>query len=102
MLRKIEVMGMMNTKEVVRTSEYKRTKKHEKDNEWKEKRMHRVKDKIVDWESTWQWIGKGDLKGCTESLISSVREQALRTNYIRFHVDKIIDSPLWRKRGGRK
>lgn len=94
---------MLKTDEAVRLSEDKRIKNQEKENEGKEKGKHGqyVRDKAgVVW--TWQWIGKGDLKGCTESLISSVREQALRTNYIRFHVDKIIDSPLWRKRGGRK
>ena len=22
----------------------------------------------VDWEKTWQWLRKGDLKGCTEAF----------------------------------
>ena len=55
----------------------------------------------VDWERTWQWVTNGDLKGCTESLIFSAQEQALRTNYIKFHIDKTIDSPSCRMCGER-
>ena len=42
---------------------------------------------------------KGDLKGCTEALICSTQEQALRTNYIKFHVDKNVESPMCRMCG---
>ena len=41
----------------------------------------------IDWDRTWQWIAKRDLKGCTETPICSVQEQALRTIYKRFHID---------------
>ena len=34
-------------------------------------------------------------------LIFSAQEQALRTNYIKFHIDKTIDSPLCRMCGER-
>ena len=27
----------------------------------------------VDWEKTWQWIGRGDFKGCTKALICSAQ-----------------------------
>ena len=49
------------------------------------------------WDRAWQWIAKGDLKGCTEALICSAQEQALRTNYTRFHIDHTAESPLCRK-----
>ena len=42
---------------------------------------------------------KGDLKGCTEALICSAQEQVLRTNYVKFHIDKSVDSPLCRMCG---
>ena len=29
----------------------------------------------TDWDRTWQWIAKGDLKECTEALICSAQEQ---------------------------
>ena len=48
----------------------------------------------VDWEKTWQWIGRGNLKGCTKALIWSAQEQALRTKYIKIHSDKTSESPL--------
>ena len=42
----------------------------------------------IDWDRTWQWIAKG--------YIYSAQEQALRTNYTRFHVDHTAESPLCR------
>ena len=48
-----------------------------------------------------QWIAKGDLKGCTEALICSAQEQALRTNYTRFHIDHTAESPLCRMCGSK-
>ena len=50
----------------------------------------------IDWDRTWQWIAKGDLKGCNEAMICSIQEQALRTNYMRFHIDHTAESPLCR------
>ena len=50
----------------------------------------------VGWDKTWQWLMRGDLKGCTEALTCNAQEQTLRTNYTKFHVDKTADSPLCR------
>ena len=50
---------------------------------------------------SWQWILRGNLKGCTEALICSAQEQALRTNYITFHIDKDAESLLCRMCGER-
>ena len=47
----------------------------------------------IDWDRVWQWIAKGDLKGCTEALTCSAQEQALKTNYTKFHVDHTADIP---------
>ena len=49
---------------------------------------------------TWQCIAEGDLKGCTEALIYSAQEQALRTNYRRFYIDHEAEErekrwPMW-------
>ena len=49
-----------------------------------------------DQNSTWRWLQKSDLKGCTEALMCSAQEQALRTNYIKFHIDRTSASPLCR------
>ena len=67
------------------------------ENKWKQKRMHRkfVKEKEgIDWDRTWQWIAKGDLKECTEALIRSAQEQALGANCLRFHIDHTAESPV--------
>ena len=56
----------------------------------------------IDWNRTWQWIAKGDLKGSTEALICSAQEQALRTNYTRFHIDHTAESPLCRMCGSKE
>ena len=46
-----------------------------------------LKDKEgVDWDRSWHWIAKVDMKGCTEALICSAQEQALRTNYIHWQL----------------
>ena len=50
----------------------------------------------MDWDKSWQWIVRGDLKGCKEALICSAQEQALRTNYIKFYINKNAESPMCR------
>ena len=44
---------------------------------------------------------ESDLKGCTEALISSAQEQALRANYTKFKIDKTINSPFCRMCGNK-
>ena len=69
----------------------------EPEKEWKQKRMqgHYVREKEgIYWGRNWQWIARGDLKRCTEALICSAQEQALRTNYTRFHIDHTAEFPL--------
>ena len=41
----------------------------------------------------------GDLKVETEALVFAAQEQALRTNYIKFNIDKSLESPLCRMCG---
>ena len=53
----------------------------------------------VDKEKTWQWLSRGDLKFGTEALLCAAQEQAIRTNFIKYDVDKTSDSPLCRLRG---
>ena len=38
---------------------------------------------------------------CTEAFICAAQEQAIRTNYVRYHIDKMADSPLCRMCGKR-
>ena len=96
--------NVVNISEAVYPKEYKVNEVNATENEWKQKRMHgqyvRGKEGI-DWDKTWQWIAKGDLKGSTEALICSAQEQALRTNYTKFHIDHTAESPLCRMCGSK-
>ena len=88
----------MGNDEAVEPIRYKKNRKQIAETVWKEKEMHGqfVRELQIDWDKTWQWLVKGDLKGCTEALICSAQEQALRT---KFPVDKSVDSPLCRMCG---
>ena len=50
----------------------------------------------VDKDKTWQWLSKCDLKIGTEALLRAAQEQAIRTNYVKHHIDKTSESPLCR------
>ena len=46
--------------------------------------------------NTWNWLRKSNLKRCNKAFICSAQEQALRTNYMKFHIDKTGEPPLCR------
>ena len=50
----------------------------------------------VDNEKTWQWLSRGGLEVGTEALLCAAREQATRTSYMKYHIDKTSESPLCR------
>ena len=54
----------------------------------------REKPETIDKDKTWEWTRKGDLKVETEALIFAAQEQALRTNYVKFNIDKSVEFPL--------
>ena len=72
---------------------------------WNGKRMYgqflRDNSTKVDKELSWRWLNKGDLKIQTESLLCVAQKQALRTNYLKFHIDKTANSPLCRMCGNK-
>ena len=41
-------------------------------------------------------LSRGDLKVGTEAFFCAAQEQAIRTNYIKYHIDKTSDSPMRR------
>ena len=53
----------------------------------------------VNWDRSWHWIAKGDIKACTEALIWSAQEQASRAKYTKFYIDKSSESPICRMCG---
>ena len=50
----------------------------------------------VDKREMWKWLRKADIKVDTEALICALEEQVLRTNYVKFKIDKSGESPLLR------
>ena len=56
-------------------------------------------DGIVDRTKSWLWLQNGDLKKGTEALLMAAQEQAIRTNYVKHHIDKSRDSPTCRMCG---
>ena len=79
LLRKVRDSNVVNISEAVDSKEYKVNEAKQTANKWKQKRMHGqyVREKEgINWNRTWQWTAKGDLKGSTEALICSSQEQA--------------------------
>ena len=50
-------------------------------------------------EDTWRWLRNGFLKKETEGLILAAQEQALRTNAIKYNIDKTSETSLCRMCG---
>ena len=72
---------------------------------WVGKQMYgqfaRDQNDATDREKNWSWVARADLKAPTEALIFAAQEQAIRTNYVKYHIDKTIDSPNCRLCGER-
>ena len=49
---------------------------------------------------TWNWLDRSDLKVEMEAHLCAAQEQAIRINYVKYHVVKSIDN-LCRMRGKR-
>ena len=90
MLASLNKHQILRNDEAVGPKQYNDNRKQIVEVVWKDKEMHVqfVRElQGVDWDKTWQWLLNGDQKGCTEALICSAQEQALRTNYTKFHID---------------
>ena len=57
-----------------------------------------IKDmpKGTEKEKYWLWMKKFDLKIPTAALVSFAQEQAIRTNFFKYLLDKSVDSPSCR------
>ena len=90
----------INTRETITSAEFKKQKARELKEKRSEKRMHgqfiRETTEKFDKEKTWQWLSRGDLKVGTEALLCAAQEQAIRTNYMKYHLDKTSESPVCR------
>ena len=100
LIRGVAAAGIINTEDVVRSDDFKKQKAQELKQSWSEKKMHgqfiRELPEEVDKDQTWQWLSKSDLKIGTEALLCAAQEQAIRTNYVKYQIDKTSESPLCR------
>lgn len=81
--------------------DYKKRTYEEMKKNWKEKALHGEctrKRAEVATGYLWRWLRKWFLKKETEGTILAPQEQALRTNSIKFSIDKTSDTPLCRLR----
>ena len=90
----------INTRETITSIEFNKQKAKELKEKWSEKRMHgqliRETMEKVDQEKMWQWLSRRGLKVETEVLLCAAQEQAIRTNYMKYYIDKTGESPLGR------
>ena len=104
LLQQVARKDVIETERCETKDDFKKKVREELEKMWTDQRMYgqykRDLDKEVDMEKTWWWLKKGDLKPESEALLCATQEQALRTNYVKFHIDR-IESPLCRLCGGK-
>ena len=86
---------------VIDKKEDKQNDEEKRKTTWTAKIMHgqyarNLVETGADVEETWSWLHQQDLKKETEGLIIAAQDQALRTNYIKFRIDKTATSPMCR------
>ena len=78
------------------------SKKEKKENrwkEWKQKALHEQFSRETECHNeskTWEWLRKGELNRETESLLCAAQEQAIRTNSVKYNIDKTSETPRCR------
>ena len=86
--------------------DFNRQRTQELKQKWIEKRMYgqflRDMPEKVDKNKTWDWLIRSDLKVEKEALLCAAQEQAIRTNYVKHHIDRSIENPLCRMCGKRE
>ena len=101
----VATAGTIRTEGIITSGEFKKQREQGLKKKWNEKRMHgqcvREMPEKVDKNKTWQWLSRSDLKISTEALLCAAQEQAIRTNYVKYHIDRTSESPLCRLYGKR-
>ena len=100
LIRGVSTAEAINPRETITSVEFKKQREKELKEKCSEKRMHwrfiRETTEKVDKEKTWQRLSRGDLKVGTEALLCAAQEQAIKTNYIKYHIDMTSDIPMCR------
>ena len=50
----------------------------------------------VDKNEAWLWLSKSDSKVGTVAVLCAAQEQAIRTNYVKYRIERTSESPLCR------
>ena len=99
LLQGLSGISVIRSEETVSKDEFKTSWNNETRSSWEEKRLHgqliREIAETTRVEESWSWLRKADLKIQTEALICAGQEQALRINYVKGHIDEMVESPLW-------
>ena len=100
LVKGVAKLEKLDVSELEESRDLKARNEQEGKDRWIGKRMHgqfiRDLPEAVDKEKTWQWLSKCDLKVGTEALICAAQEQSIRTNYVKYHIDKTAENPLCR------
>ena len=103
LLRGVCETGTIKTDGTANTKDFQKQRDEERKDKFLEKKMHgpfsREIPEKVDKEKSWYWLARGDVYVEIEALLCAAQEQALRTNYIKHHIDKSIDNPMCRMCG---
>jgi len=105
LLQGVKHVGILDETGSVSKNDYKNVVSEKRMDSWKSKQMHgqfiRDMPDSIDKTKSWEWLTKSDLKVPTEALVCAAQEQAIRTNYIKYHIDKSVQSPMCRLCGER-
>ena len=91
---RIRINNTAPSENSMQPKEFKQQDNEARLNNWRRKTRYeqyvrQIEDK--DKSSTWKWLRKSDLKEFTEALICIAQEQALRMNYVNFHIDETVE-----------
>ncbi|PFX13751.1 hypothetical protein AWC38_SpisGene22140 [Stylophora pistillata] len=98
LLQGVRATSVIRSEGTVSKEEFKTSWNNEQLNNWKDKTLHgqfvREIPETTHVGESWSWLRKADLKIQTEEPIRASQEQAIRTNYVKYHIDKTVESPL--------
>jgi len=97
LLQGVKNVGILDVAGSVSKNDYKNVVIKKRMDSWKSKQMHgqfiRDMPYSTDKTKSWEWLTKSDLKVPTKAFVCAAQEQAIRTNYIKYHIDKSVQSP---------
>ena len=95
LLQGVKHVGILKSRGSVSKKDFKKLMNEKRVENWKEKQMYGqfIRNMLggTGRENPWLWIRKCDLKIPTEVLICSKKGQVIRTDDVKYHIDKRVD-----------